>query len=172
MFRKTAIAALAIGLAAGLSGCVDDYGYGGVGVGYAAPPPGYYGDGVYEDGPYGDGLYGGYGGYGDYGYGFGASYFGWYGDYYYPGSGIYVYDRYRRPYRWNGDQQRYWSGRQQYRGAGYTGRGNWGGFANRGGYRGGTPGAAGGGFHGGNRGGGGFHGGGGGHAGHSGGGHR
>ncbi|WP_174284772.1 hypothetical protein [Sphingomonas bacterium] len=168
MLRKTGIAALAIGLAVGLSGCVDDYGYGGVGVGYAAAP-GYYGDGPYGDGSYGDGLYG-YGG-----YGYGASYFGWYGDFYYPGSGFYVYDRYRRPYRWNRDQQRYWSGRQQYRGNGYTGRGNWGAFANRGG---GTPGTAGGGFHGngGNRGGGSFHGGGGFHGGgqsaHSGGGHR
>ena len=167
MIRKTAIAALAIGAAFGLSGCVDDYGYGGVGVGYAAAP-GYYGDGPYDGGPYAPG-YPGYGYGDDYGYGFGGSYFGWYGDYYYPGSGIYVYDRYRRPYRWNGDQQRYWNGRQQYRGTGYTGRGNWGGFQNRGGVRTG----GGGGYHGNGGGhGGGFHGGGGGHAAHGGGGHR
>ena len=40
----------------------------------------------------------------DYGY---PGYYGWYGGFYYPGNGIYVYDRYRRPYRWNGNQQRY-----------------------------------------------------------------
>ena len=40
-------------------------------------------------GPY----YGGYGGYGGYG-----RRYGWYDDYYYPGTGIYVYDSYRRPH--------------------------------------------------------------------------
>jgi hypothetical protein len=78
-------------------------------------------------------TYGGYGGnygygggygYGDnYGYGgrSGVSvsigtgnYWGWNDGYYYPGTGYYVYDRYRRPYRWNGYQQRYWSDRQNY----------------------------------------------------------
>ena len=97
---------LALGLAAGglmLSGCADDlygpYGYG----------AGYYGAG-----------YAAYPGYGPYGYGYGPYYgagygaydpFGWYGDYYYPGVGVYVYDSYRHPHHWNGDQQRYWSGR-------------------------------------------------------------
>lgn len=126
--------ALAIGLAAGgltLSACADDlygpYGYGG----------GYYGAG------YG-GYYGGYGpydsGYG-YGYGYspyyGAAYgpyypFGWYGDFYYPGVGVYVYDSYRHPHVWNGDQQRYWSGRQaawhSRTGSAMT-HGNWSGFS-------------------------------------------
>ena len=68
------------------------------------------------------------GGYGDYGYGYGSPYYGyggslrrlrrlrpaitarprrygWYDNYYYPGTGIYVYDSYRRPHVWN-DRQR------------------------------------------------------------------
>lgn len=75
---------------------------------------------------YGDGYGFGYGShrYGGYGYsGYGPSisigigtgnYYGWNGGYYYPGTGYYVYDRYRRPYRWNGYQQRYWTDRQNY----------------------------------------------------------
>src|SRR5690349_12322622 len=76
--------------------------------------------------------------YGGIGYGYGSGYggydpFGWYGDYYYPGSGIYVYDRYRTRHVWNDDQRRYWSGRRdrwQHRsGTTTTGTGeNWGGF--------------------------------------------
>lgn len=89
-----------------LGACADDlygpYGYGGIGIGLG------YGDYGY---PY---SYGGYGGY--YGGYYGAyDPFGWYGDYYYPGAGFYVYDTYRRPYRWNSDQQHYWMNR----------RGNW-----------------------------------------------
>ena len=50
--------------------------------------------------------------------GFGSPYYGWYGGYYYPGSGYYVYDRYRHPHRWNGSQQRYWQNRGgQWRGS-------------------------------------------------------
>ena len=61
------------------AGCVEDgYGYSGVSVGY----------GVADYGPYGGYGYDGYG-YDGLGYGAGlGSYFGWYGDYYYPGSGI------------------------------------------------------------------------------------
>jgi hypothetical protein len=104
---------LTLGLGLAVAGCTDGYGYSGVSLGY--------GGGYYDD-PYYDGGYGGYG-YG--GYGYAPSYFGWYGDYYYPGSGAYVYDRYRRPYRWNDSQRRYWQGRRgNYRGSG----GNWGGF--------------------------------------------
>lgn len=104
-----------------LGACADDmygpYGYGGVGVGY------------------------GYGGYAaPYGYGYGGYYnaydpFGWYGDFYYPGSGFYVYDSYRRPYRWNSDQQRYWSGRRsnwQGRTGGSWNSQNWSGFSRSG----------------------------------------
>ena len=49
---------------------------------------------------YGTGYYGGY-----------SPYWGWYGDYYYPGTGIYVYDRYRRAHPWSDDQRHYWQGR-------------------------------------------------------------
>ena len=62
----------------------------------------------YVGGPY----YGlGYGGgyfYGGYGY----DPFGWYGDYYYPGVGIYVYDSHRNRHVWNDSQRRYWTNRQ------------------------------------------------------------
>jgi hypothetical protein len=61
--------------------------------------------------PYYGGYYGGYGGYGGY-YSPYSSPFGWYGDYYYPGTGYYVYDSYRRPYVWSDAQRRYWSSRQ------------------------------------------------------------
>ena len=124
------MAALALAVGLGVAGCSDGYGYSGVSVGYAA--------GNY--GPYDDYGY-------DYaGYGYGApSYFGWYGDFYYPGSGIYVYDRYRRPYRWNDGQRRYWESQRH----GYHGgraATNWNGFGrgevtgDRRGYRGDTAG--------------------------------
>jgi hypothetical protein len=102
VLKRIAIAACGIAAAVGLTGCVDDYGYGrssyGVYGGYGAG----YGDGY----GYGPGYYDG-------GYGYAGS-FGWYGDYYYPGTGVYVYDRYRRPHRWNSAQQRYWLGRRNY----------------------------------------------------------
>jgi hypothetical protein len=87
---KIAIAGAALAAGFGLSGCVDDgYGYGGVGVGYDAAYDPYYG-------------------------GFSADpYWGWEGDYYYPGSGYYVYDRDYRRHRWTGAQQHYWQGRGQ-----------------------------------------------------------
>ena len=99
------IRTVALGLAAGLSlsACVyDDYSYGGVSVGY--------GNAGYYD-PYYDPYYGDY--YGGYGHGYGSSYFGWYNDFYYPGTGYYVYDRYRRPHRWNDSQRRYWEDRRR-----------------------------------------------------------
>jgi hypothetical protein len=106
------ISILAAGTLA-LGGCAyGDYGYGG-GYGYG----GYYGDYGYGA-PY---------------YGYGGAYepFGWYGDYYYPGVGIYVFDRNHHRHRWSGDQQRYWSGRrtqwQSHSGAAVT-RENWSGF--------------------------------------------
>ncbi|HEU0100434.1 MAG TPA: peptidase [Allosphingosinicella sp.] len=93
-------AALLLVTGIGLSACTayDDYGYGygGLSVGYGAAR--------YCD-PYWDDCY----------YGRGGAYgpwYGWYGDYYYPGFGIYVYDRYRRPHRWNDDHRRYWEGRR------------------------------------------------------------
>jgi hypothetical protein len=104
-------------LAAGLSlgGCYSDgYGYGGYGgisVGYSSA--GYYpGYGVpgYYDPWYG----GGWGHFGSY------PYWGWYDDFYYPGSGVYVYDRWRRPHHWNDNHRRYWSERRNY----WRGRGD------------------------------------------------
>jgi hypothetical protein len=94
---RTAVLLVAAGL--GLSACGYDrygYGYGGLSVGY--------GSAGYCD-PYWDDCYYGRGG----GY---DPWYGWYGDYYYPGFGIYVYDRYRRPHRWNDDHRRYWEGRR------------------------------------------------------------
>ena len=111
------LAAAAILASVPLAGCAydmygDPYGYGygpyssvSVGVGYGG---GY--------GSYGYGYpYGGYG----YGYPYGSSYggfgydpFGWYGNYYYPGAGIYVYDRSRTRHVWSDDQRRYWEQRR------------------------------------------------------------
>ena len=93
-------AALTVAATIGLSACMSPYGYGGVGVGY------------------GNGYYDGYGGYPSYGAGYGSGYgyqpyWGWYDNYYYPGTGYYVYDRYRRPYRWDDDHRRHWEGRRQ-----------------------------------------------------------
>ncbi|HZU51035.1 MAG TPA: hypothetical protein VE968_04085 [Sphingomicrobium sp.] len=104
-----------------LGACADDlygpYGYGGVGVGYA------YGGYPYGYGAYPYGYYGGY------------DPFGWYGDFYYPGVGLYVYDSYRRPHRWSGDQQRYWTSRranyQARTGSSWSGA-NWSGFSRSG----------------------------------------
>ncbi|MDF0541108.1 peptidase [Sphingobium sp. H39-3-25] len=81
-------------LTLGLGGCAydDGYGYGGVDIGYgSAYGPGYYGPAGY-----------GYGGYG-----------GWYDDYYYPGSGYYVYDRGGSRHRWNDRQRGYWEARRR-----------------------------------------------------------
>jgi len=76
-------ALLAASAAFGLTGCMgDDYGYGGVSLGY------------------GGGYYSGY------------PYYGWYDDYYYPGAGYYIYDRGGSRYRWSDSQRRYWEGRR------------------------------------------------------------
>lgn len=118
--------ALALVTAAGaiaLSGCAEDM-YG---------PNGYGGYG-YPYGGYGYGYpYAGYG-YG-YGYDYGGYYdpFGWYGDFYYPGVGIFVFDRDRRRHQWTDDQRRFWESRrmqwQNHGGTTMTGtRGNWSGF--------------------------------------------
>ena len=108
-------------LAAGalsLGGCADYYGYGG-GLGYN----GYYGD----YGPaYGSPYYGG--GYSS-GYGYGSPYYGWYDDVYYPGTGVYVYDTYRRPHTMTTRQRSYWSSRSPTTSA----NSNWSGFNRRGG---------------------------------------
>ena len=98
---KFGVAAVATLGALVLGGCAyDDYGYGG---GYGYP---------YSGVSVGVGYGGGYGYYGG-GYGYGGMYspFGWYDDFYYPGTGFYVYDSYRRPHRWNDYQRRYWTQR-------------------------------------------------------------
>ncbi|MBB4098451.1 hypothetical protein [Sphingomonas kyeonggiensis] len=80
---KSTILAAGIAGAALLGGCVDDgYGYGGGRVAVG------------------------------YNAGWGDPYWGWYGDYYYPGTGYYVYDRYRARHRWNDVQRGYWEGRR------------------------------------------------------------
>ena len=106
------ISLLAAGALA-LGGCADYYG----GLGYG----------------YGD-YYGGYGGYygypyyggGYYGAGWGMPYYGWYDDYYYPGTGIYVYDTYRRPRVMTTRERTYWSSRSPR--ATTTVSANWSGF--------------------------------------------
>jgi hypothetical protein len=118
------LAALAAVAAAGLAACATPFGYGGVSVGN-----GYYGSNYGYGGDYGYGYGGGYPGYGygynagypGYGYGAGypgyalgyAPYWGWYDNYYYPGTGYYVYDRDRHPHRWTDEQQRYWNALRQ-----------------------------------------------------------
>jgi hypothetical protein len=125
--RTAALAAAAI---VGLSACTTPYGYGGVSVGanngYYDPYYGGYGyGGGYPSTGYGYGAgypgsgYGYGGGYPGYGYGYGAGYpgygygyqpyWGWNDNFYYPGTGLYVYDTYRRPHRWTDAQQRYWT---------------------------------------------------------------
>ena len=91
--RQMLLAAIGLAGATALGGCAYDDGYyGGVSVG-----SGYYGGGYYDD-YWGPGYYG--------------PTYGWYNDYYYPGSGYYVYDRGGRRHRWNEGQQRYWEGRR------------------------------------------------------------
>jgi hypothetical protein len=114
--RIPMISAIAAGALA-LGGCAyGDLGMGlGYGGGYGSYGGGYGGyGGGYGGGYYGAGYYGaGYGspyGYGSSGYG--SPYYGWYNNYYYPGTGSYVYDSSRRPYAWNGTQQSYWTARR------------------------------------------------------------
>ena len=102
-------AALAVTAIVGLSACTTPYGYSGVSLGV--------GNGYYD--PYYASGYGGYGygagyGYGYPGYGYGFSpYWGWNNGFYYPGTGFYVYDRYRHRHRWTDAQRRYWEARRE-----------------------------------------------------------
>jgi hypothetical protein len=54
----------------------------------------------------------GYVGGGYYNRSWGEPYWGWYGNYYYPGVGVYVYDVHHRRIPWTVEQQRYWAGRR------------------------------------------------------------
>lgn len=47
------------------------------------------------------------------GSGYHDPYWGWYGGDYYPGTGTYVYDRDRRPRRWDDGQKAFWQNRQR-----------------------------------------------------------
>ena len=47
------------------------------------------------------------------GVGYHQPYWGWYGEDYYPGTGTYVYDRDRRPHRWDEGQRAFWENRQR-----------------------------------------------------------
>lgn len=95
MNRKI-VTLLAAGAAlAALGGCVDEGGYAGVDAGYGYAGPGY----GYAGGPGWD-----YYGNPDY-YGFG---YGWYGDSWYPGTGVLVYDRAGHGRRWNHGERDYW----------------------------------------------------------------
>ena len=112
---------LIAGGALALGGCA--YGGLGLGGGYGSP---YYSSGYGS--PYYSNYYGyprsgisigvgygsGYGGYGSPyygGYGYGSPYYGWNSGYYYPGTGYYVYDSYRRAYPMTMTQRQYWSKR-------------------------------------------------------------
>lgn len=126
--KRIGIVLGAIGLA--LGGCTDGYGYSGVGLGWG-------GGGFVDDG-WGGGFGGGFapgfgGGFGNGFIGGPYDYFGWNDGFFYPGAGVYVYDQFRRPFRWNGQQQRFWQGRRDFaqRSGRFGGRGlgpNWGGF--------------------------------------------
>ena len=122
MFASPLRAVTLAAAALGLSACTAGYGSGlsvGIGNGYYDPYYSGYGyNGYGYDGypAYASGYGSGYPSYG-YGYGY-PSYYGWYDGYYYPGTGYYVYDQYRRPHRWSNTQQRYWTERQRtFRGA-------------------------------------------------------
>lgn len=95
-------AALTLAAAVGLSACTTGLGYG---------PYGGSGISVGINSGYYDPYYDGYG----YGYGYSRArygytpYWGWYDGFYYPGTGYYVYDRYRRPRQWTEAERRYWN---------------------------------------------------------------
>ena len=128
----TAAAALALGgcaygdLGMGLGG---GYGYGspyyGSSYGYGSP---YYGASIGYGSSYGYGspYYGG-------GYGYSSPYYGWNNNYYYPGTGAYVYNSYRQAYPMSSAQRTYWSSRQPVatRGTTATRTANWSGFNRR-----------------------------------------
>ena len=116
MSRRLLALIVPLSAAFGLSAC-SDYGYGYGGRGYSRVSVGIgYGNRYYD--PYYD-YYGS------------NPYWGWYNGYYYPGTGIYVYDRYRRPFSWapySGywtQRRNYWQGRPDWRSRGWDFRDNW-----------------------------------------------
>ncbi|WP_439532599.1 hypothetical protein [Polymorphobacter sp.] len=99
MFNKKILAVGALVIASmGLGACADQYAYGrapGYDRGYAGYDQ-YWGD------PYG---------WRNVPVGYSGSGFGWYDNYYYPGSGAYVYDRRGNRSAWNQRQRGYWQPR-------------------------------------------------------------
>ncbi len=93
---------LAAGAAAALAACADDSYYG-RGYGY---PVGTVGG--YYSGPVGYG--------GEYFAGLGYPTYGFYNDWYYPGYGVYVFDRAGHRRAWNDDERRHWEYHGQMRG--------------------------------------------------------
>jgi hypothetical protein len=110
--------AIVLAASAALGGCASYYGgYGGNG-GYGGLSVGI-GNGYYD--PY----------YSNLGYYGGNPYWGWYDNYYYPGTGYYVYDTYRRPHMWSDSQRSYWTQRRAVTGTTVrttSVRPNWSGF--------------------------------------------
>lgn len=100
--RRIIGAGLILAATLGLAACADDYGngygYGSIGYagGYNSEYDRYYGD------PYG---------YRSVPYGYVGSNFGWYGDYYYPGTGVYIYDRRGNRRQWSSQHRSYWENR-------------------------------------------------------------
>ncbi len=125
---RSALILLAGTLGLGACGYNDGYGYSRVSVGYSS------------------------GGYCDPYYGcrrsrYRSSYYdpwyGWYGDYYYPGIGFYVYDRWGSRHRCNDNHRRFWENRRSHwRGRDWNDRRweNWGGYRRDRGDRGGWDG--------------------------------
>jgi hypothetical protein len=70
-------------------------------------------------------TYDGYGYYGGYGRSYDYPYYGGYDDYYYPGTGYYVYDRAGRHHRWTDQQRRYWQSRRHPESGQHEVRRNW-----------------------------------------------
>jgi len=93
-------AALAAAATLAVTGCAD-YGYGGHGYGYSRVSVGYRSS---------------------------YPYYGWYDDYYYPGVGIYVYDRGGHRHRWSDRHRRHWEARR----GNHRRHENWSGYRGRG----------------------------------------
>jgi hypothetical protein len=93
-------AAFLLAATIGLGACTynDGYGYSRVSVGYSS---GGYCDPYYQDcyrSRYGRRAY--------------DPWYGWYGDYYYPGIGFYIYDRWGGRRQWDDNHRRYWESRR------------------------------------------------------------
>ena len=116
-------ALILLAAAAGLGACNyhDGYGYSRVSVGYSS--------GGYCD-PYWDDCYYRRG----YRRGYYDPWYGWYDNHYYPGIGIFVYDRWGRRHHWGDHHRRFWEGRRHHwRGRNWHDRRweNWSGFRHR-----------------------------------------